>query len=142
MEKFLHRFEHTIVIFLLVMMIIVVLLSTIELAVILTNEMIAPPFMLIGIDNMLAIFGFFMMILIGLELIETIKIYLSEEVIHVEIISLVAIIAITRKIIILDVKKMDPLMVLGISALVISLCTGYYLLKKGLYYNTKPKKND
>ncbi len=77
MEKFLKHFERYIVIGLLGMMVVVVLLSTVELGVILVEQMLKPPrFILLDINEMLKIFGFFMMILIGLELIETIKVFL------------------------------------------------------------------
>ena len=76
MEKFLNRFEQYIVIGLLGMMIIVVFLATLELAVIIVEQMIEPPrIILLNINEILEIFGFFLMILIGLELIETIKVY-------------------------------------------------------------------
>jgi uncharacterized membrane protein (DUF373 family) len=94
--------------------------------------MLKPPIILLDINEMLTVFGFFLTILIGLELIETMKVYLSEELFHVEIIFSVAIIAITRKIIILDVKKLEPLTLLGIAAIVLALAFGYYALKKAL----------
>ncbi len=129
----LRRFERVIVLALLVMMVLVVLLATIELGVIIVRDMIdGPIYLLLNIEDMLEIFGFFMMILIGLELIETIKIYLDEESVHVEIIFLVAIIAITRKVIILDVTKLDPLTLLGTAATILALSAGYFLLKRSL----------
>ena len=110
MEKFLNRFEHYIVIGLLGMMIIVVFLATLEPAVILVEQMMKPPrIILLNIKELLEIFGFFFMILIGIELIETMKVYLTQDTVHVEIVFLVAIIAITRKVIILDVKTLTPL---------------------------------
>ena len=132
MEKFLRVFEHHIVTVLLGMMVIVVALGTIELGVIIYEQMMLPPMFLLDINEMLTVFGFFFMILIGLELIETIKVYLSKEVIPVEIIFLVAIIAVTRKVIILDVKKLDPLTLIGMAAIIISLSVGYFVVKKSL----------
>ena len=97
MEKFLRSFERYIVLGLLGMMIIVVFLATAELAVILVEKMINPPWIgLLDITELLEIFGFFLMVLIGLELIETMKVYLVENTVHVEIIFLVAIIAVNR----------------------------------------------
>jgi uncharacterized membrane protein (DUF373 family) len=125
MQNFLKKFERYIVIALLGMMTVVVFLGTLELVVVLVKEMLKPPIILLNINEMLTIFGFFLMILIGLELIETMKVYLADDVLHVEIIFSVAIIAITRKVIILDVKKLEPLTLLGIAA-------GYYALKKAL----------
>ena len=134
MEKILRKFEYYLVIGLLAMMALVVFLSTVELAVIIVQRMLSgkPQMFLLDISDMLEIFGFFMMILIGIELIETIKIYLVDESIHVEIICLVAIVAITRKVIILDLYKLSGVILLGIAAIILSLCIGYFFLKKGL----------
>ena len=133
MEKFLRHFERAIVLVLLVLMMIVVLLGTVELAVNIISEMVSPPqIVLLDINDMIKIFGFFLMILIGLELIETIKVYLHEQSVHVEIIFLVAIIAITRKVIILEIYGLQPLTLLGVAAIILSLSVGYYFVKKGL----------
>ena len=136
MGKFLGRFEHFIVIVLLGMMVVVISLATIELGVIIYKQMASPPlFMLLDFADLLKIFGFFFMILIGLELIETIKVYLSSEVIPVEIIFLVAIIAVTRKVIILDFKNLDPLTLIGMAAIILALSVGYYAVKKVLSHD-------
>ena len=133
MEKFLKKFERFIVISLLVMMALVVLLGTIELAAIILDQMLQPPrLILLGLNELLTIFNFFLLVLIGLELIEVIKVYLVDEQVHVEVIFLVAIIAVARKVIVLDVKDLHPLISLGIAAIILSLASGYYLLKRGL----------
>ena len=134
MEKLLRKFERYIVIGLLAMMVLVIFLSTVELAVILVERMLDgnSRLFLLNVSDMLQIFGFFMMILIGLELLETIKLYLIEGSIHVEMICLVAIVAITRKVIILDPYKLPPISLLGIAAIILALTIGYYFLRKGL----------
>ena len=91
-----------------------------------------PKLFLLDISDMLEIFGFFMMILIGLELIETIKVYLVDQSIHIEIICLVAIVAVARKVIILDLYKLPPVTLLGIAAIILALTVGYFFLKKAL----------
>jgi uncharacterized membrane protein (DUF373 family) len=136
-ERFLKHFERYVVIGLLGMMVVVVFLGTVELGVILVEQMLNPPrFILLDINEMLTIFGFFMMVLIGLELIETIKVYLVGEMVHVEVILLVAIIAIARKVIVLDVKTLPPLTLVGIAAIVLALSVGYYVLKRALGHKT------
>ena len=132
MEKFFKKFERFIVLGLLGLMVLVVFLGTIELVVVLVQEMLKPPKFLLDIENMLTVFGFFLIILIGLELIETMKIYLSDDSVHVEIIFLVAIIAMTRKVIILDIKSLPPLALLGVAAIILALAFGYYALKKAM----------
>ncbi|OUR94787.1 hypothetical protein A9Q87_02605 [Flavobacteriales bacterium 34_180_T64] len=78
------------------------------------------------------IFGGFMMVLIGVELVHTVKMYLKEDVVHVEIVLLVALIGISRHVIDLDFKALNPLTIIGISSLIIVLSLGYYLIKKGM----------
>jgi uncharacterized membrane protein (DUF373 family) len=136
MEKFLKKFERLVVIALLGFMALVVLLSAIELAVLIFEQLMIPPFMLLDMKKLLKIFSFFLIVLIGLELIEVIKVYLVDEQVHVEVIFLVAIIAVARKVIILDVKDMDPLILVGVAAIILALSGGYYLLKQGLNLKT------
>jgi uncharacterized membrane protein (DUF373 family) len=59
-----------------------------------------------------------------------------EEAIHIEIICLVAIVAVARKVIILDVYKLPPATLLGIAAIILALSIGYFFLKKALHEKT------
>ena len=130
MLNLLKRFESFIVLTLILMMMVVVSLSTIELGWLLIKDIITPPVVLLEIDEILEIFGFFMLILIGLELIETIRAYYVEHSVHAEIVIKVAMIAIARKIIILDIKDLPSLTLIGIAAIVIALSTAYYVIKR------------
>ena len=68
------RFQHAIIIILLTMMGLVVGIGTIELAVLLIQKIISPPFFpLLNIEELLDIFGFFLIILIGIEMMEATK---------------------------------------------------------------------
>jgi uncharacterized membrane protein (DUF373 family) len=64
------------------MMVLAVLISTIELAILIIKDIIEPPRFWLGIKQLFEIFGFFLILLIFVELIETIKAYLSEQVVH------------------------------------------------------------
>ena len=132
-KEVLHTFTRGIILALIVMMMLAVLLSTIELFIILVAEFLKPPKYLLGIDNLLEIFGFFMMILIGLELLESIRAYLPDESLHVEVVFLVAMIAIARKVIILEIKDLEPLVLIGIASIILALSLGYYFVKKGIH---------
>ena len=115
---------------LLLLMAIVVASGAIELAYEITTSMFEPPGFFVGIGELLDIFGLFLMILIGLELMTSIQMYLEDHAIHAEMMFLVALTAVTRKIVIFDATKVDPLVIFGIGFLVLSLSAGYYLLKK------------
>ena len=132
MMNWVKKIERGIVTAVLLMMLAVVLLGTIELGVVLVQQMIKPPVpFLLNITEMLTVFSFFMMVLIGIELLETIKTYMQEHVVHAEIILLVAITAIARKIIILDYAELGGVKIFGIAALMLACCLGYFLIKKG-----------
>ena len=93
MERALQLFEKVVVFSLIAMMALIILLSTVELCWVILKDIITPPYLLPGVADLLDIFGLFLLILIGIELLETIRAYLSEHVIHVEIVLEVALIA-------------------------------------------------
>lgn len=87
------------------------------------------------LQHLHGVFGGFLSVLIGIELLHTIKMYLKEDVVHVEIVLLVALIGISRHVIDLDIAHLEPLKLFGISALIIVLSGGYFLIKKGMRQN-------
>ncbi|KPJ62440.1 hypothetical protein AMJ44_15595 [candidate division WOR-1 bacterium DG_54_3] len=130
MFNILNFLERGVTLSLIFLMTFVIVIGTIDLFVNLGQEMIKPPIGLLSVENLLGIFGFFFTILIGLELLETIKTYFTKEQIHVEIVFLVAMIAIARKVILLEVSKLDPLVLVGIASIIIALTAGYFMVKK------------
>ena len=130
MIELLKKFERYIVIALIVMMVLVVLVATVELGWIIIKDIMGPPMFLLVIPDLLEIFGFFMLVLIGIELLETIKAYLVNNVVHVEIVLEVALIAIARKAIILDIEKYEGLTILGTAGLILAVATAYYAVKR------------
>jgi uncharacterized membrane protein (DUF373 family) len=132
MLECLKKFEKLILVLLLGMMMLVVLLSTVELGYIIMKDILSPPVILLEIDELLEIFGFFLLVLIGIELLETLKAYFIERVVHAEIVLMVAIIAIGRKVITLDVKDLAPLTLLGIGVIILTLAVAYYIVRRDL----------
>jgi len=76
------------------------------------------------------ILGLFLLVFVSLELFSTFKLYVKEHIVHVEAMLLVTLIAISRKIILLDYTKTSSDTLIGLSALLISIGAAYYLLKK------------
>jgi uncharacterized membrane protein (DUF373 family) len=130
MFEYLRKLKKILISFLTVMMAFVLLLSTIELGWVIAKDVISPPVFLLDINELLEIFGLFMLVLIGIELLETImKTYLTEGVNHAEIVISVAIIAIARKVIILDMKDASGITLIGIGSIILALSIGYFLIK-------------
>ena len=73
----------------------------------------------------------FFSILIALELIDTLKIYLKENVIKSQHIIVIGLIAISRKLLVIDFAHGDAMINFGIAALLIGLALSYFLIKKG-----------
>jgi len=130
MLEYLKKFERIIITALIVMMTLVVFLSTVELGWIIIKDIMTPPVVLLEIAELLEIFGLFLLVLIGIELLEMIKIYLEKNVIHVEVVFVVAMIAVGRKVVILDVNELPSLTLIGIAAIILALSLGYYLIKQ------------
>ncbi len=130
MNTVLKKFENVIVTALIVMMILVVLVSTIELGWIIVKDLFNSPLFFLEISELLEIFGFFLLVLIGIELLETIKAYLNEHVVHVEIVLEVALIAIARKVIILDIEKYDGITIIGVAGLILAVSAAFYAIKR------------
>jgi uncharacterized membrane protein (DUF373 family) len=128
--SYLDTFQKIIIAVLTALMGLVVLLGTLELIYIIALDILSPPFILLDVNELLSIFGYFLLILIGIELLETFRIYLREHAINVQVVFLVAMIAIARKVIILEVDEISSLTLIGIGFIIIALASGYYLVKK------------
>jgi len=116
---------------LLVMITIVVFLTTVELAYILIKDIVTAPVIILEIDEILDLFGLFLLVLIGIELMETVKTYFHEQIIRVQVVFLVALMAISRKVIILGVNKLEGDTLLGIAAVIFAFSVGYFFVRQG-----------
>jgi uncharacterized membrane protein (DUF373 family) len=132
MLEYLKRFEKVVTVSLAIMMATVVLLATVELGWLIVKDIVSPPIFILEIDELLDIFGLFLLVLIGIELLETIKAYLKESVVHVEVVFLLAMIAIARKVIIIDIKAVDGLTLVGIGSIIVALSVGYWFVRRAL----------
>lgn len=126
------RFERGTVIGLLALMTLVLMLATVELAILIVQETMNAPegLLFLDISELLGLFGYVFLLLIGLEIFQTIKMYLHDDTIHAEFVILVAITALARKVILLDMKVYPPLMIFGIGALLLALAIAYFLLSR------------
>jgi uncharacterized membrane protein (DUF373 family) len=132
MLDYLKRFEKVITWSLAVMMAVVVLFATVELGWLIIKDIVSPPIFLLEIEELLDIFGLFLLVLIGIELLETIKAYLKDNVVHVEVVFLLAMIAIARKVIIIDIKEVHGLTLIGIGVIIVALSVGYWFVRRAL----------
>ena len=81
-------------------------------------------------EQLIAIFGLFLNILIALEVLENITAYLRNHVVQIELVIATSLIAVARKIIILDLGKVDGLQLIGLAIAIVSLSFSYWLVRK------------
>lgn len=122
--------EKVIIYALIAMMAGILILATVELGYYLVRNLITSEFFLIDLDALMDLFGIFLLVLIGIELLDTIKVYLRQNVVHVEVVVLVAIIALARKVVVLKIEDLEGETLIGIGLMILALSVAYYLIKK------------
>jgi len=111
-----------------VLMTVVIFWGVIDVAWVLYQELRTPPYGLLTINDILATFGAFMAVLIAIEIFVNISIYLRDDVIHVKIVLATALMAIARKVIILDFEKVTPPYIYATAAVVLAMGVAYWLV--------------
>lgn len=112
------------------MLIVVIAFSTVHLGVLIAEELWVPPRFLIPVDGLLEIFGYFLLVLIGIELMETLKAYFKKDALHVRIVLEVGLIAVARKVIVAEPNTVPSLTLLGIAALILALAAASYVERR------------
>ncbi len=125
-EMLLGKIQRGAVIVLGGMLAVVVVLSTLHLGKLIGEEIWQQPRFLIPVDGLIEVFGYFLLVLIGVELLETLRAYLKKDVIHVRVVLEVALIAMARKAIIEEPTTIPGLTLFGVAALIVALALAYY----------------
>lgn len=80
--------------------------------------------------EILEFFGQLLLVVIGIELLDTIKSLLTESRAKADMVLLVAVTAASREIIIFNYDAADGAIIVGLGVLIASVATGYYLVKR------------
>ncbi len=131
MNRFLKYFETALVLGILLVLSVTLLLAFLDIAYEIYKKIMAPPTFIVDANGLMELFSLVLILLIGLELIETVKAYLQHDVVHVELVLLVAIIAIARKVIIWDFDKFSHTELYSLAAMVLALGVSYFFIKRG-----------
>jgi uncharacterized membrane protein (DUF373 family) len=75
-------------------------------------------------------FAGILLVLLGLELLETVKIYFREHSVRVEVILLLGLIAMGRHVLEIDLNTINPIVLFGFSSLVLALAVSYFFVKR------------
>ncbi|BAU05316.1 MULTISPECIES: phosphate-starvation-inducible PsiE family protein [Fischerella] len=131
-ENFMHLIENIEVLvskILSVMMVVVIFVAVFDLGIFLLKELFDTPYGKFN-KTLFTIFGLFLNILIALEILENITGYLKKHVLQVELVIVTSLIAVARKIIILDLEKVSGIDIIGLGIALLALSISYWIVRK------------
>ena len=117
------------------LMIIVIIFGVIDVGWTIYQRFVAEPRFILTMGDVLATFGAFMVVLIAIEIFQNIVLYLRDDVIHVKIVLATALMAIARKVIILDYDELDAMYIFATGIVLIATSITYF------YVHKLPEKN-
>jgi uncharacterized membrane protein (DUF373 family) len=99
-------------------------------------------FILIDKADILGFLGYFLLVVIGIELLDTLIVYTKHHVVKVEIVILVAITAVARELIVQNYETIQPLLLLGLGGILVAAALTYYLVRKARIESYKAGMKD
>jgi len=127
--KIIRTFQRYILSTLLIVMGVVIVASSIELVIVVVQELLNPPFLL-DLGELTRIGSLFLTVLITVELFGILEVMLLESTVHVEFVVAVALIAAAREVLVVEFTSVAPMTLVGLAALILALGAGYYLIKR------------
>jgi uncharacterized membrane protein (DUF373 family) len=113
-----------------VLMVLVIIWGVFDVAYVLYTRLTAPPMFLLDVGDIFQIFGAFMVVLIAIEIFINIRLYLGSSTLPIKLVIATALMAIARKVIILDLDNTSSQYVFAIAAVVLALGVTYWLIGK------------
>lgn len=126
---FLGRVETWVSKLLSIMMLIVIFLAVFQLGRFLIVELTSISAHDYSTKVLFTIFGLFLNVLIAFEILENITAYLKKHVIQVELVIVTSLIAVARKIIILDLEKTAGIDLIALATAIFALSISYWIVR-------------
>ena len=133
MDTFLRRFERIIIYILIIVAVVILVFQTGGLLWELTNTIIVK-MQEVGLNydpeygrNVVLLFC---NILLTLEVLETVKVYNQSREVKIRIIFIVCMIAISRKVLAMDISHAEPITELATAGMIVAFAGGYYLIRR------------
>lgn len=127
---FLHRIIRFAVRCLAIMMVFVIIWGIGDVVYVLIQRLMTPPMYLLDINDIFQTFGAFMAVLIAIEIFINIRLYLGTSIIPIQLVVATALMAIARKVIVLDLDNITPDYIFAIAAVSLALGVTYWLIAK------------
>lgn len=129
MQRYLNILQKSIIYFLLIIISILLVVAILDVIIQLYNGITDNSLTEFIKTQFTQLIGLFLTILIGVELLEAVKAFLKEEMVHVEIVVLVAIIAISRKVIVWEISSIGYMELIALALMLLALAATYWVIK-------------
>lgn len=113
-----------------ILMVLVIFWGVGDVVFTLYKRLMISPFMLLEITDILKTFAAFLAVLIAIEIYQNIVIYLRTDLIPIKLVIATALMAIARKVIIIDFKELTPMYIFATAAVVMALGITHFLVGK------------
>jgi uncharacterized membrane protein (DUF373 family) len=110
------------------LMVVVIFGGVADVAYVIYKKVVGPPMGLLKVSDLPVIFGAFMAVLIAIEIFHNIVLYLRSDAIHIKVVLATALMAIVRKVIVLDFHDLGPAYVYATAAVVAAVGCVYWLV--------------
>jgi uncharacterized membrane protein (DUF373 family) len=113
-----------------VLMVLVIIMGVADVCYVLYSRLMTPPIFLLSVTDIFKIFGAFMVVLIAIEIFINIRLYLGSNTLPIKLVIGTALMAIARKVIVLDLENTTSIYVFAIASVVLALGIAYWLVNK------------
>jgi uncharacterized membrane protein (DUF373 family) len=137
--KFCHQTIRKAVKVLAVLMMITIIWGVIDVMYVMYKTLIMPTFTSLTLIDVVVTFGSFLVVLIAIEIFINITLYIRRDVIHVKLVVATALMAMARKVIILDFNEVSPSYVWATGVVVLALGVTYWLIERRITWGEPDK---
>lgn len=128
----LHRVIRFSVRVLALLMVLLILFGVADVVYVFYRQLMAPPLLLMTVEDIFRLFGAFLVVLIAIEIFVNIRMYLGTNVVPVRLVLATALMAVARKVVVLDLKEFNASDLLALAAVTLALGLTYWLVDRSV----------
>ena len=111
-----------------VLMVLTIFWGVVDVVYVMYVRVLQPSLLESRAQDIIVTFGAFLTVLIAIEIFLNITLYLRDDVIHIRLVVSTALMAIARKVIIIDFDELTPMYLVGTATVVVALGVTYWLV--------------
>jgi uncharacterized membrane protein (DUF373 family) len=130
MRDYVEEFMRVAIFAVILMVAVVIVFTIIVLVVSMINILITEQVSIENKQDILTVIGNFLVVVIAVEVMETLMLFIRTHAFLPELILIVALTAVAREVLVTDLVHSDPLLLVGIGVIIMAIAGAYYLIKR------------